>query len=104
MKPSSRSPSNPGAGESLKANTANLSGSTKPFRKSGYFRALPGTVPTLFLDAPAARLDGERLERFIEQVARFRCQLVVTSLHAESRLFGPQERTFHMEDGRVQSV
>jgi DNA replication and repair protein RecF len=67
-------------------------------------RDLTGTVPTLLLDDPAAELDGERLERFIEQVARLRCQLVVTSLHAESRLFGPPERTFHMEDGRVQSV
>jgi len=67
-------------------------------------RDLTGTVPTLLLDDPAAELDGERLERFIEQVARLRCQLVVTSLHAESRLFGTPERTFHMEDGRVQSV
>ncbi len=67
-------------------------------------RDLTGTVPILLLDDPAAELDGERLERFIEQVARLRCQLVVTSLHAESRLFGPPERTFHMEDGRVQSV
>jgi len=67
-------------------------------------RDLTGTVPTLLLDDPAAELDGERLERFIEQVARLRCQLVVTSLHAESRLFGTPERTFRMEDGRVQSV
>jgi DNA replication and repair protein RecF len=67
-------------------------------------RDLTGTVPTLLLDDPAAELDGERLERFIEQVARLRCQLVVTSLHAESRLFGTPERTFHMEDGQVQSV
>lgn len=67
-------------------------------------REVIGTVPTLLLDDPAAELDGKHLERFIEQVARLRCQLVVTSLHAESRLFGAPERTFHMEDGRVQSV
>ena len=62
------------------------------------------TTPTLLLDDPAAELDGERLERFIEQVMRLRCQLVVTSLHAESRLFGTPERTFRVEHGRVQPV
>ena len=62
------------------------------------------TTPTLLLDDPAAELDGERLQRFIEQVMRLRCQLVVTSLHAESRLFGTPERTFRVEHGRVQPV
>jgi hypothetical protein len=33
-----------------------------------------------------------------------RCQLVVTSLHSESRLFGTPERTFHVRQGRVQPV
>lgn len=61
-------------------------------------------TPTLLLDDPAAELDGERLQRFIEQVARLRCQLVVTSLHPESRLFGTPERTFRVEQGRVQPV
>jgi len=62
------------------------------------------TTPTLLLDDPAAELDGERLQRFIEQVMSLRCQLVVTSLHAESRLFGTPERTFRVEHGRVQPV
>ncbi len=62
------------------------------------------TTPTLLLDDPAAELDGERLQRFIEQVMSLRCQLVVTSLHAESRLFGAPERTFRVEYGRVQPV
>src|SRR3977135_32788 len=62
------------------------------------------TTPTLLLDDPAAELDGERLERFIDEVMRLRCQLVVTSLHAESRLFGTPERTFRVESGRVQPV
>src|SRR5438105_5456396 len=61
-------------------------------------------TPTLLLDDPAAELDGERLQRFIEQVLRLRCQLVVTSLHAESRLFGTPDRTFRVEHGRVQPV
>ena len=63
-----------------------------------------GATPTLLLDDPAAELDGQRLERFIEQVARLRCQLVVTSLHAKSPLFGTPERAFRMEDGRVHSL
>lgn len=62
------------------------------------------TTPTLLLDDPAAELDGEHLARFIAQISRLQCQLVVTSLHAESRLFGSPERTFHMEQGRVESV
>jgi hypothetical protein len=44
------------------------------------------------------------LQRFIEQVGSLRCQLVVTSLHSESRLFGTPERTFRVEQGRVQPV
>jgi DNA replication and repair protein RecF len=62
------------------------------------------TIPTLLLDDPAAELDGEHLERFIEQVRVLRTQLVVTSLHAQSRLFGAPDRTFHMEQGRVQPL
>ncbi len=65
---------------------------------------LTQTTPTLLLDDPAAELDGERLQRFIAQVASLRCQLVVTSLHPESRLFGTPERTFHVVQGRVQPV
>ncbi len=65
---------------------------------------LTQTTPALLLDDPAAELDGERLQRFINQVAALRCQLVVTSLHSESRLFGTPERTFHVGQGRVQPV
>jgi len=60
--------------------------------------------PTLLLDDPAAELDGERLERFIAEVTRLRCQLVVTSLHSESRLFGTPERMFRVEEGRVKPL
>ena len=62
------------------------------------------TTPTLLLDDPAAELDGEKLERFISEVASLRCQLIVTSLHAESRLFGVPEATFRVEEGGVQPV
>jgi DNA replication and repair protein RecF len=63
-----------------------------------------GMSPTLLLDDPAAELDGERLQRFIDEVASLRCQLVVTSLHSESRLFGAPESTFRMEAGRVEPI
>jgi DNA replication and repair protein RecF len=69
-----------------------------------FLQATTDTTPTLLLDDPAAELDGEHLERFIREVSRLRSQLVVTSLHPESRLFGSPERTFHVEQGRVQSV
>lgn len=69
-----------------------------------FLQATTGTTPTLLLDDPAAELDGEHLERFIAQVSQLRSQLVVTSLHAESRLFGSPARSFHVEHGRVHPV
>lgn len=62
------------------------------------------TSPTLLLDDPAAELDGAHLARFIDEVNRLRCQLVLTSLHPESALFGTPERVFHVEQGRVGPV
>ena len=69
-----------------------------------FLQATTERSPTLLLDDPAAELDGEHLERFIGQVSALKSQLVVTSLHAESRLFGSPARTFHVEHGRVQPV
>jgi DNA replication and repair protein RecF len=69
-----------------------------------FLQATTDLTPTLLLDDPAAELDGDHLERFIAQVSRLKCQLVVTSLHRESRLFGSPERVFHVEHGRVQPV
>jgi DNA replication and repair protein RecF len=57
--------------------------------------------PTLLLDDPAAELDPQRLSRFIDQVAPLRCQLVLTALTAAGQPFGPPDRTFHVEQGRV---
>jgi DNA replication and repair protein RecF len=62
------------------------------------------TTSTLLLDDPAAELDGDHLKRFIEQVMRLRSQLVLTSLHPDSHLFGTPDRVFHVEQGRVQPV
>jgi DNA replication and repair protein RecF len=67
-------------------------------------QATAATKPTLLLDDPAAELDGPHLRRFIEQVVRLHCQLVLTSLHPESHLFGTPDRVFHVEQGRVQAA
>lgn len=69
-----------------------------------FLQATTDTTPTLLLDDPAAELDREHLERFIAQVSQLKSQLVVTSLHAESRLFGSPARAFHVEHGRVRPV
>jgi DNA replication and repair protein RecF len=60
------------------------------------------TTPTLLLDDPAAELDGDHLRRFIDQVMRLGPQLVLTSLHADFRLFGTPDEMFHVEHGNVQ--
>lgn len=67
-------------------------------------QATTQTRPTLLLDDPAAELDGDRLRLFIAQVARLRSQLVLTSLHPESDLFGTPDQLFHVEQGRVRKV
>jgi len=67
-------------------------------------QAQTSIAPTLLLDDPAAELDGGHLLKFIEQVSRLNCQLVLTSLQAESNLFGRPERVFHVERGAVTVV
>jgi recombinational DNA repair ATPase RecF len=58
----------------------------------------------LLLDDPAAELDAEKLARFVEQVKSLRCQLVLTSMSAAQLPFGPPDRMFHVEQGRVQPL
>jgi DNA replication and repair protein RecF len=67
-------------------------------------QAVTQTKPTLLLDDPAAELDGEHLRRFIDQVMQLRSQLVLTSLHPESPLFGTPDRLFHVEQGRIREA
>jgi DNA replication and repair protein RecF len=62
------------------------------------------TTPTLLLDDPAAELDGPHLQKFIAEVSRLRCQLILTSLQPGSDLFGRPERVFHVEQGTVAPV
>jgi DNA replication and repair protein RecF len=69
-----------------------------------FLKATTDITPTLLLDDPAAELDSAHLGRFIAQVSRLRCQLVVTSLQPEARHFGTPQATFHMDQGRVQPV
>ncbi len=57
--------------------------------------------PTLLLDDPAAELDPQRLEAFINEVAPLRCQLVLTGLTSGGQPFGQPDRLFHVEQGRV---
>jgi DNA replication and repair protein RecF len=67
-------------------------------------RELTGTLPTLLLDDPAAELDRARLGRFVAQVRRLQCQLVVTSLSPETSLFGQPDTVFHVEQGELRPV
>ncbi|MBS0366070.1 MAG: DNA replication/repair protein RecF [Proteobacteria bacterium] len=67
-------------------------------------REVSGLAPTLLLDDPGAELDAGRLQCFIAYVKELRCQLIATSLTAESRLFGTPERTFRVVQGRVQPL
>jgi DNA replication and repair protein RecF len=62
-----------------------------------------GIIPTLLLDDPEAELDIERLNLFIAEVERLRCQVIFTALH-RAELFGAPDRLFHVEQGRVRPV
>ena len=70
---------------------------------------LTAITPTLLLDDPAAELDETHLGRFIDQVRRLGCQLLVTSLQPPLQggplaSLGQPEKVFHVEQGRVAPV
>ena len=67
-------------------------------------KEVSGTTPTLLLDDPAAELDSAHLGHFVRQIAPLACQLLITSLHPETPVFGTPDRVFHVEQGRVGSV
>jgi DNA replication and repair protein RecF len=67
-------------------------------------RAAQATPPTLLLDDPAAELDDSRLGALVELVTELDCQLIITSLDPDLRLFGQPERVFHVEQGAVQQL
>lgn len=64
-------------------------------------RASSVRLPILLLDDPAAELDREKTRLLIEEIAALQCQLIVTSLDPERPEFGPPQRAFHVEQGRV---
>ncbi len=57
----------------------------------------------LLLDDPAAELDRESLERLLDCVRELNTQLLVTSLSTGIPGLPPGGRTFHVEQGRVES-
>lgn len=64
-------------------------------------RDLQTLPPTLLLDDPAAELDTQRLGNLVGLVRELDCQLVITALNPDLRLFGNPERVFHVEHGQV---
>lgn len=69
----------------------------------GQLRERQAAPPTLLLDDPAAELDAQRLEGLVDLVRSLDCQLVITSLAPDLRLFGHPERVFHVEHGHVRA-
>lgn len=67
-------------------------------------RSSQSTPPTLLLDDPAAELDSDRLGQLVALVSELECQIVMTSLDPEPRIFGTPERMFHVEQGRVEGL
>jgi DNA replication and repair protein RecF len=67
-------------------------------------RSQQGRRPTLLLDDPAAELDPRRLAGLVELVQELDCQLVITSLAPDLKLFGQPEHVFHVEQGQLQEL
>jgi len=55
----------------------------------------------LLLDDPAAELDGGSLRRLMDEVAALGCQVIATSLTAESAAFPAAHALFHVEHGEL---
>lgn len=58
----------------------------------------------LLLDDPAAELDRQKTSLLVGEIGGLGCQLVVTSLDPDRAEFGPPDRAFHVEQGRVQQL
>lgn len=89
------------ARETLSRGQQKLVAAAMTLSQLALIRELTGTVPTLLLDDPAAELDRDRLSRFVAQVRRLQCQLIVTSLSPELSAFGRPDRVFYVEHGTV---
>ena len=89
------------ARETLSRGQQKLVAAAMTLAQLNLIRELTGTIPTLLLDDPAAELDRSRLARFVAQVRRLQCQLIVTSLSPETSLFGQPDTVFHVEQGEL---
>jgi DNA replication and repair protein RecF len=89
------------ARETLSRGQQKLVAAAMTLSQLNLIRELTGTIPTLLLDDPAAELDRFRLQKFVDQVRRLQCQLVLTSLSPETSLFGQPDRVFHVEQGAL---
>jgi DNA replication and repair protein RecF len=92
------------ARESLSRGQQKLVSSAMVLALLGRLRDQDRPPPTLLLDDPAAELDAERLGRLVDLVGELRCQLIITSLDPDLRIFGTPESVFHVEQGAVQQV
>jgi DNA replication and repair protein RecF len=92
------------ARESLSRGQQKLVASAMVLALLGRLREQEGPPPTLLLDDPAAELDVERLGRLVDLVTELRCQLILTSLDPDLRIFGRPEHMFHVEQGIVQRL
>jgi DNA replication and repair protein RecF len=64
----------------------------------------PQRHPMLLLDDPAAELDRDKTRLLKAEIAALDCQLVVTALDPDRPEFGPPDRAFHVEQGRVKQL
>lgn len=92
------------ARESLSRGQQKLVAAAMVLALLGRLREQEGPPPTLLLDDPAAELDMERLSRLVDLVTELRCQLILTSLDPDTRIFGRPEHMFHVEQGSVQRL
>jgi DNA replication and repair protein RecF len=58
----------------------------------------------LLLDDPAAELDEESLAALMRRVAALGCQVIATSLEAETPVFADSAAMFHVEQGSLRRV
>ncbi len=92
------------ARESLSRGQQKLVAAAMVLALLGRLREREGPPPTLLLDDPAAELDSQRLGRLVGLVGELRCQLIITSLDPDLRVFGQPESVFHVEQGTVQRL
>jgi DNA replication and repair protein RecF len=89
------------ARETLSRGQQKLAGVAMIVSQLQLLHAALGRQATLLLDDPAAELDAKNLGRLFEELASLRCQMIATSVSAETALFQAPKATFHVEQGRV---